>query len=102
MGFFVKLMTYQYLMNGARQSETLVGIGTVRRICTDVSSRRRDVPKRWIGNRNAGAARALEKFGKHGIMVAVNGYCEVVSMTLNVARVAPPADAEPPFKQAGR
>ena len=49
-------------------------------------------------------ARALEKFGEQGIMdlVAVNGYYDLVSMTLNVARVAPPADAELPFKQAGR
>jgi len=49
-------------------------------------------------------ARALEKFGETGIMdlVAVNGYYDVVSMTLNVARVAPPADAELPFRQAGR
>jgi 4-carboxymuconolactone decarboxylase len=35
-------------------------------------------------------------------LVAVNGYYDVVSMTLNVARVAPPADAQLPFKQAGR
>ena len=36
-------------------------------------------------------AKALEKFGEQGIMdlVAVNGYYDVVSMTLNVARVAP-------------
>ena len=49
-------------------------------------------------------ARALVKFGEAGIMdlVAVNGYYDVVSMTLNVARVTPPADAELPFKQAGR
>src|ERR1700719_4871218 len=49
-------------------------------------------------------ARALEKFGEAGIMdlIAVNGYYDVVSMTLNVARVAPPADAELPFRQAGR
>lgn len=49
-------------------------------------------------------AKALEKFGENGIMdlVAVNGYYDVVSMTLNVARVAPPADAQLPFKQAGR
>ena len=49
-------------------------------------------------------AKALEKFGEQGIMdlIAVNGYYDVVSMTLNVARVAPPADAELPFKQAGR
>ena len=49
-------------------------------------------------------ARALEKFGEPGIMdlVAVNGYYDVVSMTLNVARVAPPAGEELPFKQAGR
>ena len=35
-------------------------------------------------------AKALEKFGEQGIMdlVAVNGYYDVVSMTLNVARVA--------------
>ena len=47
---------------------------------------------------------ALEKFGENGIMdlVAVNGYYDVVSMTLNVAHVVPPKDAELPFKQAGR
>ena len=52
----------------------------------------------------AGMVRALENFGEAGIMdlVAVNGYYDVVSMTLNVARVAPPAGAELPFKQAGR
>ena len=49
-------------------------------------------------------ARALEKFGEQGIMdlIAVNGYYDVVSMTLNVARVAAPAGEELPFKQAGR
>jgi 4-carboxymuconolactone decarboxylase len=49
-------------------------------------------------------ARALEKFGEAGIMdlVAVNGYYDVVSMTLNVARVPAPAGEELPFKQAGR
>ena len=49
-------------------------------------------------------AKALEKFGENGIidLVGVNGYYDVVSMTLNVAHVAPPADAQLPFKQAGR
>jgi 4-carboxymuconolactone decarboxylase len=49
-------------------------------------------------------AKALEKFGEQGIMdlVAVNGYYDVVSMTLNVARVVPPPGEEIPFKQAGR
>jgi 4-carboxymuconolactone decarboxylase len=49
-------------------------------------------------------AKALEKFGEAGIidLVAVNGYYDVVSMTLNVAHVTPPADAHIPFKQAGR
>jgi 4-carboxymuconolactone decarboxylase len=48
-------------------------------------------------------AKALEKFGEQGIvdLIAVNGYYDVVSMTLNVAHVKPPADAELPFKQAG-
>ena len=48
--------------------------------------------------------RALEKFGEPGIvdLIAVNGYYDVVSMTLNVARVKPPAEAEMPFKQAGQ
>ncbi len=48
-------------------------------------------------------AKALEKFGEHGVMdlIAVNGYYDVVSMTLNVARVAPPAGEAIPFKQAG-
>lgn len=49
-------------------------------------------------------ARALEKFGERGVvdLIAVNGYYDVVSMTLNVARVLPPADEPIPFKQAGR
>ena len=49
-------------------------------------------------------ARALEKFGERGIiyLVGVNGYYDAVSMTLNVARVKPPADAQLPFQQAGR
>jgi 4-carboxymuconolactone decarboxylase len=49
-------------------------------------------------------AKAVEKFGENGVMdlIAVNGYYDVVSMTLNVAHVAPPKDAQLPFKQAGR
>jgi 4-carboxymuconolactone decarboxylase len=49
-------------------------------------------------------AKALEKFGEQGIvdLVAVNGYYDVVSMTLNIAHVKPPAEAEMPFKQAGQ
>jgi 4-carboxymuconolactone decarboxylase len=49
-------------------------------------------------------ARAVEKFGENGVMdlVGVNGYYDVVSMTLNVAHVSPPKEAELPFKQAGR
>ena len=48
-------------------------------------------------------ARAVEKFGEQGVMdlIAVNGYYDVVSMTLNVARVTPPAGETIPFKQAG-
>jgi hypothetical protein len=38
-------MTYQCLMSGARQSETLVRVGTVRRIYTDVFS---DECRRWV------------------------------------------------------
>ena len=49
-------------------------------------------------------AKAVEKFGENGVidLVVVNGYYDVVSMTLNVAHVSPPADAQLPFKQAGR
>jgi 4-carboxymuconolactone decarboxylase len=49
-------------------------------------------------------AKALEKFGERGIidLIGVNGYYDVVSLTLNVAQVKPPADTELPFKQAGR
>jgi 4-carboxymuconolactone decarboxylase len=48
--------------------------------------------------------KAVEKFGENGVMdlVAVNGYYDVVSMTLNVAHVSPPAGEQLPFKQAGR
>src|SRR6204780_899970 len=60
--------------------------------------------RRDHGVDDATYARALEKFGENGIMdlVAVNGYYDVVSMTLNVAHVEPPAGEELPFKQAGR
>ena len=49
-------------------------------------------------------AKAVEKFGENGVMdlIAVTGYYDVVSMTLNVAHVSPPKDAELPFKQAGQ
>src|SRR5579863_7507516 len=49
-------------------------------------------------------SKALEKFGEQGIvdLIAVNGYYDVVSMTLNVAHVKAPADTEMPFKQAGQ
>ena len=49
-------------------------------------------------------AKAMEKFGENGVMdlIAVSGYYDVVSMTLNVARVVPPKNADLPFKQAGR
>ncbi|MGY3606103.1 carboxymuconolactone decarboxylase family protein [Bradyrhizobium sp. Leo121] len=48
--------------------------------------------------------KAVAKFGEQGVMdlVAVNGYYDVVSMTLNVAHVMPPAGEELPFGQAGR
>jgi 4-carboxymuconolactone decarboxylase len=48
--------------------------------------------------------KALDKFGEQGIvdLIAVNGYYDVVSMTLNVAHVKPPAEADMPFKQAGQ
>jgi 4-carboxymuconolactone decarboxylase len=48
--------------------------------------------------------KAVATFGEQGVMdlVAVNGYYDVVSMTLNVAHVMPPAGEELPFKQAGR
>src|SRR3982074_1043317 len=59
--------------------------------------------RRDHGVDGASYAKALDKFGENGIMdlVAVNGYYDVVSMTLNVARVAPPAGEAVPFKQAG-
>ena len=46
----------------------------------------------------------MEKFGENGVMdlIAVSGYYDVVSMTLNVAHVTAPADAQLPFQQAGR
>ena len=49
-------------------------------------------------------AKAVDKFGENGTMdlIAVNGYYDVVSMTLNVAHVSPPKDAQLPFQQAGR
>ena len=60
--------------------------------------------RRDHGVNDAIYAKAVEKFGENGVMdlVGVNGYYDVVSMTLNVAHVSPPANAELPFKQAGR
>jgi 4-carboxymuconolactone decarboxylase len=60
--------------------------------------------RRDHGVDDATYAKAVDKFGEPGVMdlVAVNGYYDVVSMTLNVAHVAPPSGAELPFKQAGR
>jgi 4-carboxymuconolactone decarboxylase len=60
--------------------------------------------RRDHGVNDAIYAKAVDKFGENGVMdlVAVNGYYDVVSMTLNVAHVSPPADAQLPFKQAGR
>jgi len=48
--------------------------------------------------------KAVDKFGEQGVMdlIGVNGYYDVVSMTLNVAHVAAPAGEAMPFKQAGR
>src|SRR3984893_10269595 len=60
--------------------------------------------RRDHGVNDAIYAKAVEKFGENGVMdlVAVNGYYDVVSLTLNVAHVSPPADAHLRFKQAGR
>jgi 4-carboxymuconolactone decarboxylase len=60
--------------------------------------------RRDHGVDDATYARALEQFGERGIvdLIGVNGYYGVVSMTLNVAHVRPPAGAELPFQQAGR
>lgn len=48
-------------------------------------------------------ASAVKAFGEQGVMdlIAVNGYYDLVSMTLNVARVMPPAAEKTPFAQAG-
>ncbi|MDE2361332.1 MAG: hypothetical protein KGM42_01530 [Hyphomicrobiales bacterium] len=47
---------------------------------------------------------AVQKFGEQGVMdlIAVSGYYEIVSMTLNVVEVKPPADAKSPFRQSMR
>jgi 4-carboxymuconolactone decarboxylase len=60
--------------------------------------------RRDHGVDDATYAKAVERFGEPGVtdLVAVNGYYDVVSMTLNVAHVSPPSGAELPFKQAGR
>lgn len=49
-------------------------------------------------------AQAVKAFGEQGVMdlIAVNGYYDLVSMTLNVAKVMPPAGETMPFPQAGR
>ncbi|HXC57586.1 MAG TPA: hypothetical protein VNU97_19960 [Rhizomicrobium sp.] len=45
-------------------------------------------------------ARVLNRFGEKGVidLIAVNGYYDLVSMTLNVARVTVPAGTLPPLK----
>jgi 4-carboxymuconolactone decarboxylase len=56
---------------------------------------------------NAAYAAAVKRFGEQGVvdLVGLLGYYNVVSMTLNVAEVQPPADApktlEPPKMPAG-
>ena len=49
-------------------------------------------------------AQAVKAFGEQGVMdlIAVNGYYDLVSMTLNVAKLMPPAGETMPFAQAGR
>ncbi|MFC0243505.1 carboxymuconolactone decarboxylase family protein [Rhodopseudomonas telluris] len=49
-------------------------------------------------------AKAVTAFGEQGVMdlIAVNGYYDLVSMTLNVARVLPPPEDRIPFQQAGK
>lgn len=49
-------------------------------------------------------AKAVTAFGEQGVMdlIAVNGYYDLVSMTLNVARVLPPPEDKIPFQQAGK
>ena len=44
--------------------------------------------------------RVLDRFGEKGVvdLIAVNGYYDLVSMTLNVARVVPPAGTPLPLK----
>jgi 4-carboxymuconolactone decarboxylase len=60
--------------------------------------------RRDHGVDDATYAKAVEKFGENGVidLIGVNGYYDVVSMTLNVAHVSPPKEADLPFKQAGR
>jgi 4-carboxymuconolactone decarboxylase len=60
--------------------------------------------RRDHGVDDATYAKAVEKFGENGVidLIGVNGYYDVVSMTLNVAHVSPPKEADLPFGQAGR
>ena len=53
---------------------------------------------------DATLAAALGLLGEHGVidLIAVNGYYDVVSMTLNVAEVALPDGLEPPLKPLAR
>jgi 4-carboxymuconolactone decarboxylase len=47
---------------------------------------------------------AVAKFGEQGVMdlIAVNGYYDVVAMTLNVAQVMPPAGATTPLARPAK
>jgi hypothetical protein len=74
-------------------------------------SRRLDLPCQnlpWCNNSASQIdgidGKAVRKLCENGVMdlIAVSGYYDVVSMTLNVAHVAPPKEAQLPFKQAGR
>lgn len=49
-------------------------------------------------------AKVLERFGERGVvdLVAVNGYYDVVCMTLNVAQVPVPAEFKGPFLVTGK
>lgn len=84
------------IAEGRRPAAMQADEAVVYDFCTELRTTRRVS--------DATLAAALELLGEVGVieLIGVSGYYDVVSMTLNVAHVKPPADAQLPFQQAGR
>jgi 4-carboxymuconolactone decarboxylase len=84
------------IAEGRRPASMRADEAVVYDFCTELRATRR------VGD--ATLAAALELLGEHGVvdLIAVSGYYDTVSMTLNVAEVALPDGMPPPLKPLAR